>query len=282
MVKPPPPCTHCLSAAGGFAGTIREVPDQETDFNVPGGVASAGLWQLHAHRCMHQHERRELALSRCVHNQRHSATVFWVRHFALCHYFALLLPTSEPTRSNDAHDKPDCCRSARGDQGQVTSSKINLVDLAGSERNSASGAVGQQLKEAGSINTSLSALGRVIVALVEVRMLRGCFASRHAVTRPGQCRTFEQLEGTPFGVQGVPHCVLCKRCVGVRVSCALTEVEGTPKAWGTVEDTCALQEQRVDQTFGAISWRQRSDHHDRHHISSGGELCRVEVHAPVR
>ncbi len=36
---------------------------------------------------------------------------------------------------------------------------LNLIDLAGSERVKESGAVGKQLKEAQSINRSLSALG---------------------------------------------------------------------------------------------------------------------------
>ena len=46
-------------------------------------------------------------------------------------------------------------------------SKINLIDLAGSERVGRSGAAGQQLVEAKSINRSLAVLGRVIAALVE-------------------------------------------------------------------------------------------------------------------
>ena len=50
-----------------------------------------------------------------------------------------------------------------------TSSKINLVDLAGSERASKTGASGETLKEAISINQSLSALGNVINALTDVK-----------------------------------------------------------------------------------------------------------------
>lgn len=49
--------------------------------------------------------------------------------------------------------------------GKVVHGKLTLVDLAGSERVSKSGASGQQLKEAQSINKSLSALGDVIGAL---------------------------------------------------------------------------------------------------------------------
>mmetsp|Transcript_12635 Transcript_12635/g.25766 ORF Transcript_12635/g.25766 Transcript_12635/m.25766 type:complete len:1150 (-) Transcript_12635:39-3488(-) len=49
--------------------------------------------------------------------------------------------------------------------GNVVSGKLTLVDLAGSERVGKSGATGDQLKEAQSINKSLSALGDVISAL---------------------------------------------------------------------------------------------------------------------
>lgn len=52
--------------------------------------------------------------------------------------------------------------------GKVVHGKLTLVDLAGSERVSKSGATGQQLKEAQSINKSLSALGDVIGALTSV------------------------------------------------------------------------------------------------------------------
>ncbi|CAH2283214.1 kinesin KIF15 [Pelobates cultripes] len=50
----------------------------------------------------------------------------------------------------------------------IRSSQLNLVDLAGSERQKDSHAEGVRLKEAGSINRSLSCLGQVITALVDV------------------------------------------------------------------------------------------------------------------
>jgi len=49
--------------------------------------------------------------------------------------------------------------------GAETVGKLTLVDLAGSERVDKSGAMGDALKEAQSINKSLSALGDVIAAL---------------------------------------------------------------------------------------------------------------------
>ena len=52
----------------------------------------------------------------------------------------------------------------------VTSSRFNLVDLAGSERQSSSGAAGARLTEAANINQSLSALGNVIISLVDVSL----------------------------------------------------------------------------------------------------------------
>eukprot|EP01084_Bolivina_argentea_P172083 298092_1 len=50
---------------------------------------------------------------------------------------------------------------------RVRSSRFNLVDLAGSERQKSTNASGERLKEASTINGSLSTLGQVISALVE-------------------------------------------------------------------------------------------------------------------
>jgi hypothetical protein len=52
---------------------------------------------------------------------------------------------------------------------KFTAAKMNMVDLAGSERQSKTQATGDRLKEAQSINLSLSALGNVISALVDAK-----------------------------------------------------------------------------------------------------------------
>jgi kinesin family protein 15 len=58
---------------------------------------------------------------------------------------------------------------------KIRSSTLNLVDLAGSERQIDTETAGVRLKEAGSINRSLSVLGNVIMALVDI----GHGKSRH-------------------------------------------------------------------------------------------------------
>eukprot|EP01137_Pigoraptor_chileana_P034343 Opistho-2@26750 len=55
-----------------------------------------------------------------------------------------------------------------GDVANILCARLNLIDLAGSERQSDTNALGMRLKEAGSINKSLSALGNVINALTDV------------------------------------------------------------------------------------------------------------------
>jgi predicted nucleic acid-binding Zn-ribbon protein len=61
-------------------------------------------------------------------------------------------------------------RSKESESGVVKlrSSRLNLIDLAGSERQQSTGAEGDRLTEACSINKSLSALGKVIMSLVDI------------------------------------------------------------------------------------------------------------------
>lgn len=49
-----------------------------------------------------------------------------------------------------------------GSMTSIRESRLHLIDLAGSERQRGTNAEGTRLKEAGSINKSLSALGNVI------------------------------------------------------------------------------------------------------------------------
>ena len=55
--------------------------------------------------------------------------------------------------------------------GVVKTGKLYLVDLAGSEKVAKTGATGQTLEEAKKINKSLSALGNVINALTEAKVI---------------------------------------------------------------------------------------------------------------
>lgn len=76
------------------------------------------------------------------------------------------------TKMNDASSRSHLVvsllmKSVNRETGVVSSGKLSLVDLAGSERVAKTGANPQQLKEANSINQSLSALGNVIAGLVE-------------------------------------------------------------------------------------------------------------------
>ena len=56
----------------------------------------------------------------------------------------------------------ECCTTPGSGISHVRFGTLHLVDLAGSERVKYSGATGAALNEAAEINTSLSALGRVI------------------------------------------------------------------------------------------------------------------------
>ncbi len=69
---------------------------------------------------------------------------------------AIFIVTVECSRENEETGK-----------AHIRAGKLNLVDLAGSERQAKTGAVGERLKEAITINLSLAALGNVISALVD-------------------------------------------------------------------------------------------------------------------
>ncbi|KAF6169912.1 hypothetical protein GIB67_034304 [Kingdonia uniflora] len=73
--------------------------------------------------------------------------------------------------SSRSHSVFTCVIESKWESQGVTHirfARLNLVDLAGSERQKSSGAEGERLKEATNINKSLSALGLVIMNLVDV------------------------------------------------------------------------------------------------------------------
>ncbi|CAL8470378.1 g9920 [Coccomyxa elongata] len=91
--------------------------------------------------------------------------------------------TNMNRESSRSHSVFTCTlQSSTTDENGITNilrSRLNLVDLAGSERQKSSGAAGERLREASSINKSLSSLGLVIMSLVDVQ--RG--AQRHVPYR---------------------------------------------------------------------------------------------------
>jgi len=95
-------------------------------------------------------------------SMRHVASTQMNRESSRSHsIFTLALEIRIP--GNEANDGMETMRTAR----------INLVDLAGSERQRATGTVGERLTEAKHINKSLSALGNVISALVDIAEGKG-------------------------------------------------------------------------------------------------------------
>ncbi|XP_015163781.1 phragmoplast orienting kinesin 2 isoform X1 [Solanum tuberosum] len=79
--------------------------------------------------------------------------------------------TNMNRESSRSHSVFTCIIESRWEKNSADNfrfSRLNLVDLAGSERQKASGAEGERLKEAASINRSLSTLGHVIMVLVDV------------------------------------------------------------------------------------------------------------------
>ncbi|XP_020525578.1 kinesin-like protein KIN-12F isoform X2 [Amborella trichopoda] len=79
--------------------------------------------------------------------------------------------TNMNRESSRSHSVFTCVIESRWEKDSMTNyryGRLNLVDLAGSERQKTSGAEGERLKEAANINKSLSTLGHVIMALVDV------------------------------------------------------------------------------------------------------------------
>ncbi|KAM7253486.1 hypothetical protein ACFE04_021640 [Oxalis oulophora] len=79
--------------------------------------------------------------------------------------------TNMNRESSRSHSVFTCVIESRWEKDSATNlrfARLNLVDLAGSERQKTSGAEGERLKEAASINKSLSTLGHVIMILVDI------------------------------------------------------------------------------------------------------------------
>ncbi|CAN1307272.1 Kinesin-like protein KIN-12D [Linum perenne] len=79
--------------------------------------------------------------------------------------------TNMNRESSRSHSVFTCEIESKWEKDSTTNlrfARLNLVDLAGSERQKSSGAEGDRLKEAASINKSLSTLGHVIMILVDV------------------------------------------------------------------------------------------------------------------
>ncbi|KAK2665172.1 hypothetical protein Ddye_003746 [Dipteronia dyeriana] len=79
--------------------------------------------------------------------------------------------TNMNRESSRSHSVFTCVIESRWEKDSTTNlrfARLNLVDLAGSERQKTSGAEGERLKEAASINKSLSTLGHVIMILVDL------------------------------------------------------------------------------------------------------------------
>ncbi|KAK6174774.1 hypothetical protein SNE40_017987 [Patella caerulea] len=103
----------------------------------------------------------------------------------------------------------------KGGVQNLKTSQLNLVDLAGSERQKDTHAIGARLKEAGSINKSLSVLGNVIMSLGDIAHGK----SRHVPYRDSKL-TF--LLRDSLGGNAKTHIVACvhpgSRCFGETLS----------------------------------------------------------------
>ncbi len=75
---------------------------------------------------------------------------------------------AESSRSHSLFSMNVSSRTILGGVANVRAAKLHFVDLAGSERQKSTHAEGARLKEASNINKSLTILGQVINALVEI------------------------------------------------------------------------------------------------------------------
>ncbi|KAL4281224.1 hypothetical protein GQ457_03G001460 [Hibiscus cannabinus] len=115
------------------------------------------------------------------------------------------------------HSVFTCIIESRWEKDSTTNlrfARLNLVDLAGSERQKTSGAEGERLKEAASINKSLSTLGHVIMILVDVAngkprhipyrdskltfLLQASFSFILSLLHPSYCCAIETLNTLKF------------------------------------------------------------------------------------
>ena len=113
---------------------------------------------------------------------------------------------------------------------RLRTSLFNLVDLAGSERQRDTGASGKQLREAGAINRSLSALGNVIYALTV------CTRHMAASFQPATCLT---LAARLTRLQTWPLMMLYSRVIRLAPMVAMLPRLDLPELWPHSPFPCA-------------------------------------------
>lgn len=181
-------CGDCLEAGGlsEGAGVIPRVLSEMFDALEAPDASGAPAAADYVVRCLfvelYNEELRDLLgdAKLRIYEQASSITIHNLQQACVCDRGGglallrrgLLRRRTAATKLNDVSSRLHTIftislyRRGDGDSADlVRVSKMNLVDLAGSENISRSGAVSQRAKEAGSINQSLLALGRVINCL---------------------------------------------------------------------------------------------------------------------